>query len=300
MAWIQLHVYTDPDHAETVEDLLMALGADAVSMDDALDQPLYEPDLGTTPLWNSTRVTGLFKGDQDLDAVQSQLQSLYHAETAQPLGDIEVELLEDREWERAWMDDFQPMRFGQRLWICPSWHTPPADDAVNLMLDPGLAFGTGTHPTTALCLEWLDSADIAGKDVIDYGCGSGILGLAALLLGAKHVIGVDMDPQALEASRENASRNQVADERLDLYLPEAAPKAKADILLANILAQPLMQLAPLLADSVRPGGWIVLSGILANQSDELMQRYEHWFDMEDPAERDGWIRLQGRRHHANG
>ena len=300
MAWIQLHVHTDPDHAEQLEDLLMALGADAVSMDDALDQPLYEPELGTTPLWNSTRVTGLFKSEQDLDAIQSQLQALYHAETAQALGEVEVELLEDREWERAWMDDFQPMRFGQRLWICPSWHTPPTDDAVNLMLDPGLAFGTGTHPTTALCLEWLDSAEVAGKEIIDYGCGSGILGLAALLLGAPHVIGVDMDPQALEASRENARRNNVATERLDLYLPEAAPETQADILLANILAQPLMELAPMLAQRVRPGGWIVLSGILSNQADDLLQRYEHWFDMEEPAEQDGWVRLQGRRHQSNG
>src|SRR5690606_10212600 len=159
-----------------------------------------------------------------------------------------------------------PLRFGERLWIVPSWHDAPDPEAANLMLDPGLAFGTGTHPTTALCLEWLDGQDVAGKQVTDYGCGSGILGLAALLLGADHVIGADPNPQALEASRDNARRNAVEDSRLDLYLPGQDPDTRAEIMLANILAQPLIGLAPRLADLTLPGGSLVLSGILSNQA----------------------------------
>jgi len=161
--------------------------------------------------------------------------------------------VEDKDWEREWMDDFKPLRFGDRLWIVPSWHDAPDPHAANLLLDPGLAFGTGTHPTTALCLEWLDGQDVTSRQVIDYGCGSGILGLAALLLGADHVIGVDTDPQALEASRENARRNKVEEERLDLFLPGDEPDTMADIMLANILAQPLIGLAPRLAAKVKPG-----------------------------------------------
>lgn len=194
------------------------------------------------------------------------------------------------------MDDFKPMPFGQRLWIVPSWHDAPDPEAANLMLDPGLAFGTGTHPTTALCLEWLDGQDVNGCQVIDYGCGSGILGLAALLLGAEHVIGVDTDPQALEASRDNARRNQVADDRLDLYLPADEPDTRADIMLANILAQPLISLAPHLASLVKPGGRLVLSGILSNQARDVMAAYEPWFVMDEPEQREEWIRLTGRRN----
>jgi len=296
MPWIQLQIPADPDNADQLEDLLMEVGSDAVSMEDAADQPLYEPDPGTTPLWSQTTVTGLFDSGRDIEQLCADIRDAWHQQTQQALPEIEVTLVEDKDWERAWMDDFQPLKFGERLWIVPSWHDAPDPDAANLMLDPGLAFGTGTHPTTALCLEWLDGQDAYGKQVIDYGCGSGILGLAALLLGADHVIGVDTDPQALEASRENARRNGVDDSKLDLFLPEDEPETKADIMLANILAQPLIGLAPHLASRTRPGGNLVLSGILSNQAREVMAAYEPWFVMDEPEQREEWIRPTGRRN----
>ncbi|MFL1405588.1 50S ribosomal protein L11 methyltransferase [Marinobacter sp. M1N3S26] len=295
MPWIQLQIPADPDNADQLEDLLMEMGADAVSMEDAADQPIFEPDPGTTPLWSDTRVTGLFDADQDIERICADIRDAWHQQTQQELPGIEVTLVEDKDWERAWMDDFKPLKFGERLWIVPSWHDAPAPDAANLLLDPGLAFGTGTHPTTALCLEWLDGARVEGTQVIDYGCGSGILALAALLLGADHAIGVDTDAQALEASRDNARRNQVEDRHLDLYLPGDDPDTRADILLANILAGPLVELAPTLAGKVRPGGHLVLSGILAQQAREVMAAYEPWFVMDEPEQREEWIRLTGRR-----
>lgn len=193
------------------------------------------------------------------------------------------------------MDNFHPMRFGERLWIVPSWHAAPEPDAVNLLLDPGLAFGTGTHPTTSLCLQWLDAQQLQGKTLIDFGCGSGILAIAGLLLGAEHAVGTDIDIQALEASRDNARRNQIADERFDLYLPEQMPDTPADVLVANILAGPLVSLAPRLASLVKPGGLLALSGILAEQTDEILQAYRADFELDPVADQEGWIRVSGRR-----
>ena len=296
MPWIQLKIPADPDNADQLEDVLMEMGADAVSMEDAADQPLYEPDHGTTPLWSQTTVTGLFQSSYDITELCSNIRDTWHQQTQQSLEDIDVTLVEDKDWARAWMDDFHPLNFGERLWIVPSWHDAPDPDAANLLLDPGLAFGTGTHDTTALCLQWLDGADVQGKRVIDYGCGSGILGLAALLLGADHVMGVDTDPQALEASRENARRNEVDESKLSLHLPKDEPDALADVTLANILAQPLIGLAPHLAAKTRPGGDIVLSGILNHQARDVMAAYEPWFIMDEPEQQGEWIRLTGRRH----
>jgi ribosomal protein L11 methyltransferase len=296
MPWIQLKIPADPDNADQLEDVLMGMGADAVSMEDAADQPLYEPDHGTTPLWSQTTVTGLFQSSYDITELCSNIRDTWHQQTQQSLEDIDVTLVEDKDWARAWMDDFHPLNFGERLWIVPSWHDAPDPDAANLLLDPGLAFGTGTHDTTALCLQWLDGADVQGKRVIDYGCGSGILGLAALLLGADHVMGVDTDPQALEASRENARRNEVDESKLSLHLPKDEPDALADVTLANILAQPLIGLAPHLAAKTRPGGDIVLSGILNHQARDVMAAYEPWFIMDEPEQQGEWIRLTGRRH----
>jgi len=296
MPWVQLHIQSDREHAELLEEFLLEAGAEAVSMEDSEDTPLYEPERGTTPLWDSTRVTGLFQGEADLESVRSQVNEAWHAATQTHLEHIETELLEDREWERAWMDDFRPERFGEHLWICPSWQEPPDPEAVNLILDPGLAFGSGTHPTTRLCLEWLDQADVKGADIIDYGCGSGILGLAALKLGARHVVGVDNDPQALDASRDNARRNGISDDALDLYLPEEQPSQDCSLMLANILAQPLLSVAPTLAEQVRPGGKIVLSGILSTQADSVSDRYARWFSMESPTAQEGWVCITGTRH----
>ena len=291
MSWLQLRLAITPDQAEPMEDLLLGLGAVSVTFMDAEDQPIFEPDLGTTPLWQNTHLLALFEATAERDALLQHLQQLW----PQPLPEHQFEEIADQDWERSWMDNFKPMRFGRRLWIVPSWHETPEPDAVNLLLDPGLAFGTGTHPTTALCLEWLDGQHLQGLHAIDFGCGSGILAIAALLLGAERVVGTDIDPQALEASRDNARRNQLADERLPLYLPEQMPSEPADVLVANILAGPLVSLAPQLTELVRPGGRIALSGILAEQREDILAAYDNAFILDPVAEQDGWIRVSGVR-----
>ena len=289
MSWLQVRLALTPAQAETYEDLMLELGAVSVTFMDAEDQPIFEPDLGTTPLWSQTHLLALFEGDTDAEALEQRVQLLANGLV------YEVERLEDQEWERSWMDNFQPMRFGQRLWIVPSWHEAPEPAAVNLLLDPGLAFGTGTHPTTALCLEWLDGQSLAGTQVLDFGCGSGILAIAALLLGAREAVGTDIDVQAIEASRDNAQRNGIADEKLALYLPEHMPAMQADVLVANILAGPLVSLAPQLSGLVRPGGLLALSGILAEQGEEVAAAYAADFDLDPIVVRDGWVRISGHR-----
>ena len=291
MSWLQLRLAITPEQAPALEDQLLELGAVSVTFMDAEDQPIFEPDLGTTPLWSNTHLLALFEADTDSEALLQHLRLLWQAE----LPAHELEQIEDQDWERSWMDNFHPMRFGQRLWIVPSWHAAPEPDAVNLLLDPGLAFGTGTHPTTSLCLQWLDAQQLQGKTLIDFGCGSGILAIAGLLLGAEHAVGTDIDVQALEASRDNAQRNQIADEQFDLYLPEHMPSTPADVLVANILAGPLVSLAPQLASLVKPGGLLALSGILAEQTEEILQAYQGDFELDPVAEQDGWIRVSGKR-----
>lgn len=291
MSWLQLRLAITPEQAPTLEDQLLELGAVSVTFMDAEDQPIFEPDLGTTPLWSNTHLLALFEADTDPEALLQHLRLLWQAE----LPPHELEKIEDQDWERSWMDNFHPMRFGERLWIVPSWHAAPEPDAVNMLLDPGLAFGTGTHPTTSLCLQWLDAQQLQGKTLIDFGCGSGILAIAGLLLGAEHAVGTDIDIQALEASRDNAQRNQVADDRFDLYLPEQMPDTPADVLVANILAGPLVSLAPRLASLVKPGGLLALSGILAEQTDEILQAYRDDFELDPVANQEGWIRVSGRR-----
>tara|TARA_Y100001951_G_scaffold70565_1_gene57370 strand:+ start:430 stop:1308 length:879 start_codon:yes stop_codon:yes gene_type:complete len=291
MSWLQLRLAITPEQAPALEDQLLELGAVSVTFMDAEDQPIFEPDLGTTPLWSNTHLLALFEADTDSEALLQHLRLLWQAE----LPAHELEQIEDQDWERSWMDNFHPMRFGQRLWIVPSWHAAPEPDAVNLLLDPGLAFGTGTHPTTSLCLQWLDAQQLQGKTLIDFGCGSGILAIAGLLLGAEHAVGTDIDIQALEASRDNAQRNQIVDELFDLYLPENMPAEPADVLVANILAGPLVSLAPQLASLVKPGGLLALSGILAEQTDEILQAYQGDFELDPVAEQDGWIRVSGKR-----
>ncbi|MFO7704893.1 MAG: 50S ribosomal protein L11 methyltransferase [Halopseudomonas sp.] len=292
MPWLQLRLAITPEQAEPLEESLLGLGAVSVTFMDGEDQPIFEPDLGTTPLWSHTHLLALFEADTDAAQLLDNLARL----SANPLPEYQLEQIADQDWERSWMEHFKPMRFGRRLWIVPSWHAAPEPDAVNLLLDPGLAFGTGTHPTTALCLEWLDEQQLEAKQVIDFGCGSGILAIASLLLGAAQVCGTDIDIQALEASRDNAQRNQIADERFMLYLPEQMPQEPADILVANILAGPLVSLAGQLASLVKPGGLIALSGILTEQTEDILDAYRHDFTLDPVAERDGWIRVSGRRH----
>ena len=236
MPWLQVRLAISPEQAETYEDAFLEVGAVSVTFMDAEDQPIFEPELNTTPLWSHTHLLALFEGGTEAELVLSHLELL----TGSPLPEHHAEVIEDQDWERSWMDNFHPMRFGQRLWIVPSWHAAPEPDAVNLLLDPGLAFGTGTHPTTALCLEWLDGQDLKDCNVLDFGCGSGILAIAALLLGAKEAVGTDIDVQALEASRDNANRNGIDPALFPLYLPQDMPQVQADVVVANILAGPLL------------------------------------------------------------
>jgi len=291
MPWLQVRLAITPEQASFYEDALLDVGAVSVTFMDAEDQPIFEPDLGTTPLWSHTHLLALFEGDADGEQVLAHLRLL----TGDPLPEHQVERIEDQDWERSWMDNFQPMRFGRRLWIVPSWHAAPEPDAVNLLLDPGLAFGTGTHPTTALCLQWLDGQALEGCSVLDFGCGSGILAIAALLLGAERAVGTDIDPQALEASRDNASRNGIDPARFPLYLPQDLPDEQADVVVANILAGPLVQLAPQITARVKHGGRLALSGILAEQADEVRAAYAEAFELDPTAEQDGWVRISGVR-----
>lgn len=297
MSWLQIKIAVNPEQAEGFEDLLLEAGCAAVTFQDAADNPIFEPDLGTTPLWQSTIVTGLFSAEHDLettlDHIRTAIPSLVSSN--QPLPEVTAEILEDKDWERAWMDMYHPMQFGKRLWVCPSWRDVPDPNAINLMLDPGLAFGTGTHPTTALCLEWLDSIELNNLDVMDYGCGSGILGIAALLLGAAKVSAVDIDPQALIATRDNLQRNQLAEDLLTTYLPPQVPNTQVDLLIANILAGPLIQLQPTFATLIKSGGQLLLSGLLDTQAQELQQAYSQHFIINEVATKDHWIRISATR-----
>ncbi|MCF6209875.1 MAG: 50S ribosomal protein L11 methyltransferase [Gammaproteobacteria bacterium] len=294
MSWLQLTLEGSPEDAERIADALSGLGAVAVTLQDGADQPLYEPPPGETPLWSATRIIGLFLANADIRAITTQLAAKLQMDKLPPWR---VSPLEDKDWEREWMDNFHPMRFGKRLWIVPSWHTAPDSDAINILLDPGLAFGTGTHPTTALCLQWLDEHGADHPEVIDYGCGSGILAVAALKLGAGHVWAVDNDPQALIASRDNAAKNQVT-ERIDTIAPGRLPQQPpVRLLLANILAQPLLELAEKFSRLVEPGGYIVLSGILQHQAEDITRHYAAWFDMTPAAQQEEWVRLSGKRKH---
>lgn len=299
MPWLQIKMEIKPEAAEQYEDILLAAGCAAVTLEDGADEPIFEPDLGTTPLWQHTTITGLFAAEHDLEQTRHFIQEA-HGQLFDntPLPPFKAEILEDKDWEREWMDNYHPMRFGKRLWICPSWQDTPDPEAINLMLDPGLAFGTGTHPTTALCLEWLDSLNktINHTHVTDYGCGSGVLGVAALLLGAEQALAIDIDPQALQATLDNAQRNGMDSTRLSACLPEKAPQMQSDILVANILAGPLVELAPHLAERVKSGGRLALSGLLEHQSEEIIAAYSPWFNLDPITTKEGWIRVSGTKH----
>ncbi len=290
MPWIQLKINTSGANAEELGDALMESGAVSITFQDTHDTPVFEPLPGETRLWGDTDVIGLFDAEWDMKTAVAELEQ-------HPLLGAgfhhKIEQLEDKDWEREWMENFHPMRFGKRLWICPSWRDVPDPTAVNVMLDPGLAFGTGTHPTTSLCLEWLDGLDLTGKTVIDFGCGSGILAIAALKLGAARAIGIDIDPQAIQASRDNAQRNGVED-KLELYLPANQPATlSADVVVANILAGPLRELAPLISVLPIQGGQLGLSGILASQAASVCGAYETSFALDPVAEKEEWCRITG-------
>jgi ribosomal protein L11 methyltransferase len=292
MAWIELQFEVNAGKAECLSNQLSEVGAAAVTLLDAADQPLFEPPPGGTPLWSQTRISALFPAGTNLNTL---LQELRQAWAPTSLPPHRCEILADQDWERVWMERFKPLCFGPRLWICPSWLPIPDPEAVNILLDPGLAFGTGTHPTTALCLEWLANTNLNQAQIIDYGCGSGILAIAALKLGAAGAIAVDHDPQALLAARENATRNAVAP-YLQTLSPSELTETRADFLIANILADPLLELAPCFARLVSPGGRLALSGITQDQVQQLAQAYNYWFTFDIPAVRENWALLTGYRH----
>lgn len=291
MSWIQIRFTTTLDKQAALEDALMESGALSLTYQDAADQPILEPGLYQTPMWDQLVLTALFEASIEVQPTLALVQQLF----GEALPDHKVEILEDKDWVREWMDSYQPIAFGNRLWVCPSWLTPPQADAVNILLDPGLAFGTGTHPTTAMCLQQLDGIDCSAKTIIDYGCGSGILAIAALLLGAQSAIGVDLDPQALDASRDNAQRNGIDDARFALYLPQQQPAAmQADIVLANILAGPLVELSAQISAMVKPGGTLILSGLLAEQKAALLAAYTG-VDFHTAVQQEQWLCLHGTK-----
>ncbi len=286
MAWVQISLYAREEDAETYSDCLTASGAVAVTFEDAEDKPLFEPLPGTTPLWHKTRVIGLYDADVNVSSIKKFIKKQLGNEALQQL---EVNTLAEKNWTRAWMDQFQPMRFGQKLMICPTHIPIPDPNAINIILDPGMAFGTGTHPTTRLCLEWLDQHPPENLVVIDYGCGSGILGIAALKLGASFIYAIDHDPQALESTKSNAKQNGYDELKIKTVLPnEFQPAEKVDLILANILANPLLELAPLFTELLRAGGTLVLSGILENQTNSIIERYQDAFSEFNVVKIDGW------------
>jgi len=291
MSWLQAHLTIDKEKAPLIELLFENLGAFSITLGDAGDEPLLEPAPGVSPLWRSTRVSGLFSADTDCDHLRSAIDQALNRDVSRHL---EMETLEDQAWERAWLDNFHPMRFGRRLWICPAGQRPERQDGLFIDLDPGLAFGTGTHPTTALCLQWLDGAEIKDSVVMDFGCGSGILAIAALKLGARQVTAVDHDPQALQATHDNAAKNSVL-RQLRIQDTETVPDDQVDLLLANILAGTLIELEPKLADHTRPGGKIILSGILSEQAVQVINAFTPHFEMRPPERQEEWVLIEGRR-----
>ena len=295
MSWTELHIATSADQAVRLGEELTDFGAKAVTFHDGGDQPLYEPAPTTPRVWEETIVIGLFEKQQMNDTLVHYFETQKNAGRAHA---ISVKDVQETDWVRLSLETFKPMCFGQRLWICPSWYAPPQPEAVNVILDPGLAFGTGSHATTALCLEWLDQQVNAGQ-VIDYGCGSGILGIAALKLGATQVYAIDNDPQALLSARNNAEQNKIKTTDFITLFPEEQAIPPADIVIANILAKPLIDLAPQLAALTKMGGYIALSGILANQVQDISNAYRPWYNMQQPVFKGEWALLAGIRANNN-
>ncbi len=289
--WQQIICHTQKSDQAALSDALDNAGAVSITYQDAADQPVLEPLPGETPLWDDIIITGLFKADSAIAPILFNL----HDNPLWQLKSLHTEVLEEQNWERAWMKDFHPMQFGENLWIYPSWADIPNDDSVKILLDPGLAFGTGTHPTTALCLEWLDQYPPTDKQVIDYGCGSGVLAVAAAKLGAKSIDATDIDPQALLATADNMRRNQIDPALIRHYLPEQLPQYAADLLIANILSGPLVELADTLLNLVKPNGYLVLSGILASQKEAILSAYSAQLTQIEVKQSGDWLRISGKR-----
>ena len=296
MAYLKLQVQITEDQFPLLENALSRSGALSVSAEDAEDQPILEPKPGETPLWQKLSLSALFPANKNRRKIENRIQPILSE--AQQASLIWTDL-EEQVWEKAWMQYYTPIQFKNILWVGSTEHTPPDHIKAKLFLDPGLAFGTGSHPTTYLCLEWLSTQNLDNKTLIDYGCGSGILMLAALKLGAKFAHGVDLDPQALTATADNATRNQVQ-ENFTLDLPDSFPiSSRADMVIANILANPLIELAHFLSSLLNPNGIIVLSGLLLEQSEAVKQAYSSEINWQSEHEKDGWVCLVGKKSVAN-
>lgn len=291
MAWVQIRFAVLADHVDSMSDFLMDIGCQSVTFTASNEQQaIYELKPGDINYWATSTCVGLFDAADDMDFVARSIAN--HPNMDKDFN-YKIEQVEDKDWEREWMDNFHPIKFGERLWICPSWRDIPDPDAINVILDPGLAFGTGTHATTALCLKWLEAMDLSDKTVLDFGCGSGILAIAALKLGAKRAIGIDIDPKAIIASQENAERNGVADQ-IELYLPEDAPQFDTEVIVANILAGPLKELKEVICGYGQPGTLVALSGILAEQANDVANAYQELTELLPPEQEDEWVRINGK------
>lgn len=300
MAWTSLSIEIDAAHTEVLSDALLELGALSTDIHDAAagterEQPLFgEPGVFSEKFWSAAEVTALFDASADIPAI---VQAAAQAAQLSRLPSYRLAQVEEQDWVRLTQSQFDPIQISSRLWIVPTWHQAPDPAAINLILDPGLAFGTGSHPTTRLCLAWLDENLRGGEDVLDYGCGSGILAIAALKLGASHATGIDIDPQAVMASRDNAARNQCERTQAEFHTAQVSPAvgAGAEVVVANILANPLITLAPVLAQATCRGGRIALSGILKAQAVEVENAYRQWFEMHTGREQEGWVLLTGTK-----
>ena len=286
MPWKQVTFNTPKEHVDPLEDHLLSMGALSVTLMDAEDHPILEPELNTTPIWDNNLVTALFEDEVDIDAISISVK----AAMSEAVTIFKIETVDDQEWERAWMDNYHPMKFGSQLWIYPTNVEVPDTKDTIIRLDPGLAFGTGTHPTTALCLEWLDQADLKGKDIVDFGCGSGILAIAAALLGAKRCYGIDNDPQAIIATDSNSELNNVKD-IVTAHLPEDTPEIQADAVVANILSLPLITLAENIANLCKDNGQLIMSGILEGQVDDVIEAYSPYFKDFVSTQKEDWFRI---------
>ena len=288
--WQELKFRVSSENALLVEEKLFSSGAAAVTFLDARNQPIFVEETDQTPLWEDICIVSLFPQDVNLDLI---VHKLVHDQPAINSNDIDIHLINDQDWESKWMNDQKPQQFGNRLWIYPSWITPLKNSVTNMILDPGLAFGTGSHPTTSLCLNWLDNNLVPKQHIIDYGCGSGILAIAAALLGASKVYAVDNDPQAITATLSNMEKNRISNQSIQTFSPEALPHVKVDLLIANILANPLIQLSEIFSTLLKPSGKIVLSGILEEQVEKVSYHYRSYFELEEPQLNDGWALIAG-------
>ncbi len=290
MNWLQIRFTLQSCNQELLENLLLDNGALSITLEDAADQPILEPELNQTPVWDELVLTALFDAAADTDTLMQNLAYTY----PQALPAYRIEILEDKDWVREWMTHYKPIEMADNLWVCPSWSKPPKPTATNIMLDPGLAFGTGTHPTTAMCLKALSTLPLTGKSIIDFGCGSGILAIAALLLGAEKGIAIDNDPQAIVATKDNAKKNGIAEDHLTALLAQESYGFSAGLVIANILANPLIRLSSILTELTAPNGVIILSGLLEEQQRTIIDTYDN-FDFQEPLLLDGWCCLIGTK-----